>query len=432
MVSEDLIYGMKLSSVGPGRVSGQDRTHEPTNMDLAMKLHYLRGVYYFNESAFEGVKVQNLKDPMFTWFNHFYTTCGRFRRDESTGRPYIKCNDCGVRFIEAKCTKTLDEWFLIKSNDASIEKLLVSNQVLGPQLVFSPLILVQFTWFRCGGVSLGLSWAHVIGDAFAAIDCMNAWGRVTMSIPLTTLNEPQNHIRSNPSKSPLEQPVEPLSARRVVSPVGDHWIIANKGEMKMFSLRITSQQLSDLKSRVSDLKGNNPLPPFESLCAIIWKCVGQVRNGPGPNLVTICRNDPSKRKTGILSNGQSIRIVKAHYDISEAHPGELALLLLNQSNDERYLIEESMERGKGTTDFIVYGANLTFVDLVDADLYGLETRGHRPISANYFIDGVGDDGSVLVLPGPRDGEGGVVVNAVFPEAYIWELRSELKKEWSIC
>ncbi|KAF3666916.1 Global transcription factor group [Capsicum annuum] len=67
-------------------------------------------------------------------------TNGRFRRAES-GRPYIKCNDCGARFIEAQCDKTLEEWLEMK--DAPLEKLLASNQVLGPELAFSPPILIQ-------------------------------------------------------------------------------------------------------------------------------------------------------------------------------------------------------------------------------------------------------------------------------------------------
>ncbi|KAF8394022.1 hypothetical protein HHK36_020224 [Tetracentron sinense] len=80
---ENMIYGLKLSSVGPGAVTGAVVVHEPTDMDLAMKLHYLRGVYFFNNTA---VQVSEIR----------------------------KCNDCGVRIIEAQCSKTLDEWLEMK------------------------------------------------------------------------------------------------------------------------------------------------------------------------------------------------------------------------------------------------------------------------------------------------------------------------------
>lgn len=117
-------------------------------MDLAMKLHYLRAVYYFKSEAVEGLTTARLKEPMFTWFNQFPAACGRFRRSEvGSSRPYIKCNDCGVRFIEAQCVKTLDEWMEMMEEGeyggGSLHKLLVSNQVIGPELPFSPLVLLQ-------------------------------------------------------------------------------------------------------------------------------------------------------------------------------------------------------------------------------------------------------------------------------------------------
>lgn len=138
-----LIHNIKLSSVGPGRYTGHDVVHEPNDIDLAMKLHYLRGIYYFPSQAFEGLTIKKIKEPLFTWFNHFYMTCGRFRTSEESGRPIIKCNDCGARFIEAQCDKTLDEWLEMKWDDAAPEKLLVSDKIIGPELGFSPLVFLQ-------------------------------------------------------------------------------------------------------------------------------------------------------------------------------------------------------------------------------------------------------------------------------------------------
>ena len=46
----------------------------------------------------------------------------------------------------------------------------------------------------------------------------------------------------------------------------------------------------------------------------------------------------------------------------------------------------------------MYGANLTFVNLEEADFYGMELKGQKPVHVSYFIDGVGDEGVVLVTP----------------------------------
>ncbi|GAU32183.1 hypothetical protein TSUD_68540 [Trifolium subterraneum] len=137
---ENLIYDVRLSSVGPGRATESDVFHNPGGLDLAMKLHYLKVVYLFDSEATQDFTITEIKDSFFTIFDYYFITCGRFRRSES-GRPFIKCNDCGARTIETKCTKTLDEWLAM--NDWSSYKLLVSQQVIGPELFFSPPILLQ-------------------------------------------------------------------------------------------------------------------------------------------------------------------------------------------------------------------------------------------------------------------------------------------------
>ncbi|CAA0818645.1 Protein ECERIFERUM 26-like [Striga hermonthica] len=141
MEEKGLIYDVKLSSIGPGNVTGPDSIFEPGSMGLAMKLHYLRGVYYLERPAFEGLSTLEIKEPMFTWLNQYPPTCGRFRRAES-GRPYVKCNDCGVRFVEAKCGQTMAEWLEAQDLTAR-EALLLTNHSIGPDLAFSPLIYIQ-------------------------------------------------------------------------------------------------------------------------------------------------------------------------------------------------------------------------------------------------------------------------------------------------
>lgn len=141
-----LVSDVRLSSVGPARATGSDVFHNPSGLDLAMKLHYLRVVYFFDSEVAQGglLTTMKIKEAMFHCFNHYFIPCGRFRRSES-GRPFIKCNDCGCRFIEANCNKTLDEW--IASNDWPSYKLLVSQQVIGPELSFSPTVLFQVLIF---------------------------------------------------------------------------------------------------------------------------------------------------------------------------------------------------------------------------------------------------------------------------------------------
>lgn len=275
----------------------------------------------------------------------------------------------------------------------------------------------QVTQFKCGGMSLGLSWAHILGDAFSFSDSINEWGRIAAGL---RPNRPPNFPKSDPHIERSKNP-PPLSVKQV-DPVGDHWITANNCKMDTFSFHVTASQLAILQS------SPNQIPIFEYLCAIIWQCFAKVRErGNQAKTVTICKNDPARPTDGIVTNTQIISAVKAEFSVTETSPQKLATWLLNEAVDERRQIEELVERDGGVSDFIVYGANLTFVDLEEADFYGLEFNGHKPDSASFSVQGVGDEGAVLVLPGPKDSGEGRVVTIILPGNQVWELKSELLK-----
>ncbi|GAB4844071.1 hypothetical protein Ancab_014035 [Ancistrocladus abbreviatus] len=433
-----LIYDIKLSSVGPAKVTG-NLVYEPSNIDLAMKLHYLRVVYFFNSQAAQGITVPMLKESLFRWLDYYFVICGRLRRSDTTGRPFIKCNDCGTRFIEAKSSKTLDEW--VEMDDTSAHRLLVSNQVIGPELTFSPLTLIQLTTLKCGGVSVGLSCAHILGDAFSLSEYMNAWSRIMAGVVPT--HQP-NLAKCQPKieKLPTPQTVHsgPLSLKEV-GPVGDHWITETTTAMATWSFHITSIQLAELQRKTSDKNEPDPIPPFESICAVIWQAIAKVRNGPKTETVTIIRKDtsngPSSKNGGdIMSNSQVVSAVKADFSIAEANPRNLAALIRDQATDERAQITETLGKENGLVDFIVYGANLTFANWEEASFYEFTIKGTKPNLVNCFVDGIGDEGVVLVLSGPptdrgKDDHEGWLTTAILPENEMKELKDELKKAWSI-
>ncbi|XP_043708453.1 protein ECERIFERUM 26-like [Telopea speciosissima] len=428
----NMIFDMRLSSVVPARLTGTDVIHEPINMDLAMKLHYVRAVYYFRSSlVVEGFGVYTVKEALFRWFNLYSHSCGRFNRSES-GRPFIKCNDCGARFIEAKCSKSLDEWLEMES--LSLHNLLVSNQVLGPDLDFSPLVLIQMTTFKCGGKALGFSWAHVLGDAFSLSEFLNLLGQIMSGHHppnSPTLPKPAESKATNKPNNPQSFLVEPLSVKRV-EPVGDHWIAANNCKMENYSFHITAQQLKAMSSK--KFFPTTKIPLFESLSAVFWQCLARVREGSEPKTLTICRNR-EKEITNLSSNKQTINTVQVDFSVTEADPNVLAEMIMeSQKVDETNKIEEMVEQDQGLSDLIIYGANLTFVDLEKADLYGLELKKQKPSFVNYTIDGVGDEGLILVMkdhPGNVNGDEGRTVTVILPENQILKLKDELGREWSI-
>ncbi|KAJ6298895.1 hypothetical protein OIU76_019956 [Salix suchowensis] len=180
---------------------------------------------------------------------------------------------------------------------------------------------------------------------------------------------------------------EPVSLKRV-DPVGDLWVTANSCKMETFSFHLSASQVSQFHSKNWG-HGIGKLPFFESLCAIMWQCIAKARDGLEPRAVTLCKKDPSNPRDGVLSNSQIISSVMADFSVVDTDLKRLASLLLDQAMKENTQIEEVVEKDNGVFDYIVYGSNLTFVDLEETNFYGLELNGHKPEAVHYSIQGVG-------------------------------------------
>jgi hypothetical protein len=148
--STAVVHGHRLSTVVPSSVT-EAADRELADADLLHKLHYLRAAHVFRAPApGEAVlSVRSLKEPMSPWLDRYFPVAERLRRSsagegaEAAGRPYVRCNDCGVRVVEADCDATVDEWMEAESEQGGRCAVLSYDRVIGPELFFSPLLYVQ-------------------------------------------------------------------------------------------------------------------------------------------------------------------------------------------------------------------------------------------------------------------------------------------------
>ncbi|KAK2659927.1 hypothetical protein Ddye_006460 [Dipteronia dyeriana] len=427
--SSNPVSGLKLSTVVPAKATG-NKDHQLSNMDLALKLHYIKAVYFFDAKAAQGLFIYDLKVPMFQLLELYYTTSGRIRRsDDDGGRPFIKCNDGGVRIVEAFCDMTVDEWLAVKED--SRDDCLVYNHVLGPDLAFSPLVYVQFTCFKSGGMSLGLNWAHVLGDPFSATSFLNMWAQiisshVPLSLPSISLHVP-NPNNNNSKSSAKSSPVV-----KTLDPVGDLWRIPGDCRIESHTFHVTANQLDLIKSKIHNPITAVDFSDFEVLSALIWKSLLKIRDDSDLRAVTICNYDSGDRENEIPANAVVISTVEADFVPRKSEVSELAALISDKRTEANSQVEDMFEKYGSDTDVVVYGSNLTFVNMEGADVYGLKLRGENPVFVNYAIGGVGDEGVVLVLRGPEeDGCCGRTVTVVLPEKQLSELKIELEDGWGL-
>lgn len=410
------VHGHRLSTVVPSSVT-EVENYALGDADMAFRLHYLRGAYYYG--AVRGVTTKVLKDPMFPWLDAYYPVAGRVRRPDADAdaaaaaadRPYVKCNDCGVRIVEAQCDRALEDW-LRDDDDAAVDRVrqMCYDKVLGPELFFSPLLYIQITKFKCGGMALGFSWAHLIGDVASATTCFNHWAKILAGenpgdVVVNPTNEPQHRA---PPGTPAPRSVKP------VGPVEDYWLVPSGADMACYSFHVTEAALEKLQQE-EDPTGR----PFELISALLWQTVAKIRVTKEVKTVTVVRTDVAARSGNSLANEQKVGYVDATgYSPAKADVSDLAALLADS------VVDETAAVAAFPGDVVVYGgANLTFVDMEQVDLYGLELNGRRPAHVEYGMDGVGEEGAVLVQPDA--GGQGRVVTAVLPRDEVGALRAAL-------
>ncbi|OIW04317.1 hypothetical protein TanjilG_32509 [Lupinus angustifolius] len=416
----------RISTVVPATPRDEENdTCHLSCTDMMMKLHYIKAIYFFTSEAAQGfLSAHELKKPMFPLLDLYTKISGRIRRSES-GRPFIKCNDAGVRIVESHFDMTLKEW--LRQNGFGVEGV-VHDHVLGPDLGFSPLVFVKFTWFKCGGLCVGLSWSHILGDAFSAFNFIIMWSKALSGhVPPKSLHVP-NSIKPSPSSNYTIY-------MKKVTVIEEQWLATSDTKVVTQSFYVTSKQLEHLVKATSN--ENNKVSCFEVLSALLWKYIANIRQGSETKVVTICTHGNGRRENEFPSNNSLVlSIVEANVEVEKSDIQDLVRLIGEKKIVGNYHLMEKLEEENGwKEDFVVYGANLTFVDLEQANIYGVKLNGQKPIVANCAFHGVGDKGVVLVLPTSQedneDESKRRMITVSLPEKELDQLKDKLEEEWGI-
>lgn len=271
-------------------------------------------------------------------------------------------------------------------------------------------IYFQITKFKCGGLSIGLSWAHVLGDMVSASTFMKTMGQLMSNHGPSKLVYPKKPELTPHSHGQGDDDDQAISIKKVES-VGEYWLpSSSKCKMGRHNFNFTLEQIDRLIA-----KYDQSYPEVGILYALIWSSILNIRGGKDTNVVTICDR---KTSTTCWNDDLVISVVERKDEMTEV--SELARLIADKTREENGVIKRMVDKDRGSSDFITYGANLTFVNLDMCD--ELEIKGKKPDFVNYTIHGVGDKGVVLVFP---KGKFGRVVSVVMPEEELAKLKVEV-------
>lgn len=250
----------------------------------------------------------------------FYPLAGHLRwtlNDHHKGRLELDCDGHGVAFFEVEFDVELVEFGDFVPSTPNYQNLFPSIDCSVP-IHEQPVLFVQLTRFKCGGISLSLSFSHVVADGLSMAHFVTEWARVSREEPMQKM---PCHVR-NPSRITRTTQVFDHSTDFLYLPrlliekptSDDHQEVKNMIERTVISLKLSKYQVEKLRKFASDNIQNDEgkrvvYTRYEVLAAHIWRCMTKVRKNKDEqettNIVTIDalrRLEPAVLPEGYFGN----------------------------------------------------------------------------------------------------------------------------------
>ncbi|EPS70649.1 hypothetical protein M569_04114, partial [Genlisea aurea] len=159
---------------------------EVSSLDATAARYAIRAVVYYRSNPFArgpmATALENLRFSLSNVLDMYPKVTGRLSRrsgdDSDDDRWEVRCNDAGVRVFSADVDASLDEW-LMSAGTADEEKLSAWETMPPVDAGFwPPFRIQQMNSFKCGGIALGFSCSHLIGDITSLALFINSWSEL--------------------------------------------------------------------------------------------------------------------------------------------------------------------------------------------------------------------------------------------------------------
>ncbi|KAL8487339.1 hypothetical protein ACS0TY_023858 [Phlomoides rotata] len=263
-----------------------------SNIDALLPENYHTLTHYFYRStgAVDFFDPAVLKAALSQALVEFYPVAGRLKKDKD--RVEINCNGHGALFVEAESDSTLND---LGDFGPKTEITLIPKVDYSQGISTFPLLLVQVTRFKCGGVCLGIAMEHQLVDGISSIHFINTWSDIARGLDIAMPPYVDRRVLSareppQPEFSHVEyHPPPPLKALQ------DH-NSKIPSEIIYSILKLTHDQLNVLKTHCQGDEGNKvKYTSFEVLTGHVWRCICKARGLP----------EDQESKLSIIVDGRS-------------------------------------------------------------------------------------------------------------------------------
>ncbi|KAF8407283.1 hypothetical protein HHK36_006410 [Tetracentron sinense] len=274
MEGDQMIINVKDSTMVRPVQDTPKRSLWNSNVDLVVSRMHTPSVYFYKPNgSWNFFDAGMLKEALSKALVPFYPVAGRLKRGKD-GRIEIDCNGEGVLFVEAE-TVSLVHDFGDFAPTLQLRQLIPAVDYSG-DISSYPLLVLQVTYFKCGGVSLGVGMQHSVADGASGLHFINTWSDIARGLDLSI--PPiidRSLIRARDPLSPVFDHIEfhppPSMKTRIKSQSGPE-------QTSQAIFKITREQLRNLKAKPKEEDGNTVnYSTYETLAGHVWRCACKAR-----------------------------------------------------------------------------------------------------------------------------------------------------------
>ncbi|EFJ21496.1 hypothetical protein SELMODRAFT_443493 [Selaginella moellendorffii] len=384
------IHGVKtVVSIHPSQLA----IHPVSKLDSILGNFYLHTVIYFDKvptsSPWE-VEREELNFSLAEVLDLFPSVSGRLRVLDN-GNLGIKSNDAGIRVVEATCDSSLREWLEAEKDGSNRQQLLPEVRISDYSV--SPLLAIQYTLFRGGGLALGLSWCHILADFMSMDLLVKLWGEA---------HRKQGKLSSRPTSS-----VDVTSADVQLPQPFAHTNLSIKASELDTRVFHFGSKVVEAITRESGGGGGET----EALCAAVWKAVVKAQEQPSSGNSRLClwSNTNLERNRGYFGNSATaFKFVDAVSPLGQSSVSDVAKAIqLGTRTNGSYKCASSFFANNVL--FCNWAANVPVYD--DAD-FGFS----KPFYVEFLAAPLFGEGMVTIAPGREGGRSKSVCVSLQSEA----------------
>ncbi|KAL6286105.1 hypothetical protein ACE6H2_010495 [Prunus campanulata] len=281
MAEKVMVSIMESTMVRPAEESTPRGSLWLSNSDLAFPPFHTSSVYFYKSSGEHNFFDKGvLKQALGKALVPFYPMAGRFKLNDQNGRVEIDCNAEGVVFVVAESSSAVDDF----GDFAPTPDFLT----LIPTIDYSggissyPILVLQITYFKCGGVSLGVGMEHRVADGVSGLHFINTWSDIARG-DLSNIKPPFMDRTLLRARDP-PQPAFPHIEYQPSPQMKPSDNLKSTSNITTSIFKLTREQLNILKDKSKEDGGNNintiNYSSFETLAGHIWRCACKARKLP--------------------------------------------------------------------------------------------------------------------------------------------------------